>query len=381
MYKLIKVDNLFFPLSSRTNKTYVCPILGLKSDFDECLKIGNNWKYFQKLKVIQIISGVYYQSIFDYKDFLLLSKKNSKKCERFSRNLINNLIRKREINRNLDLSKCNIMGVINLDENSFYKPSVIKSVKKFKEIINSMQLHNVEIIDIGGESSKPGAKKISQENEISIIKYFLDELNSLQFKSEISLDTRNYYTMKEGIKKGISIINDISGFSDKRSIDLIKQYNKIAVIMHMQGIPETMQINPKYSFPPTDIYNYFENKINKMTKFGINLSQIIIDPGFGFGKTLEDNLSLIKFLPMFHSLGVPILVGLSRKSLIKEISKKMINKKTFIKLDLSPENRVAGSLALAMKAYESGVQFIRTHDIYETKQAIFCAEAVDMTCS
>ena len=377
MYKLIKANRLFFPLSSKKNKTYICPILGSKKDFNECLRVGNGWRYFENLKVIQIVSGNFYQSIFHYKEFLSLAKKSSKKCENFSKNVINNLIKKRKINAKLNLSKCNVMGVINLKTNSFYNPSIVNDLETFRKIIELMQLYNVDIIDFGGESTKPGEKKISQKNEIKRIKIFLDEFNSLKLNCIISLDTRNVQTMKEAIKYGISIINDISGFSDKKAINLLKENDVTGVVMHMQGNPEKIQENPKYRFPPTDIFDFFENKINKLIEYGVDFSKIVIDPGFGFGKKLEDNLFLLKYLPMFHCLGVPILVGLSRKSFIEEISRKRFKKINNCNLDLTAENRLGGSIGLVARVYDSGVQFVRTHDVFDTKQAIFCLEEID----
>ena len=139
-----------------------------------------------------------------------------------------------------------------------------------------------------------------------------------------------------------------------------------------------MQLNPNYDFAPVDIYKFFKNKINLLVKSGINLSQIIIDPGFGFGKTLEHNLHLLKYLPLFHTLGVPLLVGLSRKKIIENISQKKFLNTKINNLSFPPEKRLAGSIALNLFAYQNGAQFIRTHDVLETLQSIYCIEEVDI---
>ena len=139
-----------------------------------------------------------------------------------------------------------------------------------------------------------------------------------------------------------------------------------------------MQINPKYSFAPIDIYKFFSKKIIDLVDAGIKKSNIVVDPGIGFGKTLSDNLNILKYLPLFHSLGVPILIGASRKSLIAELTNNDYKLREKNKKDISPSKRLSGSLAFAIHAHMCGVQILRTHDVFETNQALICQKSLDL---
>ena len=270
------------------------------------------------------------------------------------------------------------MGIVNLTPDSFFKESRIKNINDFKKKVAYFNELNVDLIDVGGESTRPGSIKISEKDEYLRIKKYLTCLSNLNLNIKTSLDSRNYETIKKCLNLRLSMINDISGLSDHRLIKLINQNKICVVIMHMQNHPENMQMNPNYNFAPIDIYEYFKNKIDVLTKLGINSSQIIIDPGFGFGKNLNHNLSLMKYLPIFHSFGLPILVGLSRKSLIKEISKLKFAGKGALNSPFSPKDRLCGSLSLELNAYNKGVQIIRSHDIFNTMQSVYCSEEVDI---
>ena len=145
----------------------------------------------------------------------------------------------------------------------------------------------------------------------------------------------------------------------------------------MQNEPINMQKNPKYSFAPTDIYNFFSKKIKDLVEAGVKKSNIVVDPGIGFGKTLSDNLNIFKYLPLFHGLGVPILIGASRKSLIGELTMKDYKFRGKNKKDISPSKRLSGSLAFAIHANMCGVQILRTHDVFETNQALICQMSIN----
>ena len=178
--------------------------------------------------------------------------------------------------------------------------------------------------------------------------------------------------MKICHKFGVDILNDITAFEEKNKIDFISKTSSPIIIMHMQKEPINMQINPQYSFAPTDIYNFFSKKITNLIKAGVRKSNIVVDPGIGFGNTLSDNLNIFKYLPLFHCLGVPILIGASRKSLIGELTMKDYKFHRKNKKEISPSKRLSGSLAFAIHAYMCGVQILRTHDVFETNQALIC---------
>ncbi len=226
-----------------------------------------------------------------------------------------------------------------------------------------MVLNGASVIDVGGESSKPGATYVNSKSEKIRILPLIQRLKKENIN--ISIDTRKKEIMHTSLEEGVNIINDISGFRRKDNINTIlhnykKNKNPIyIIIMHMQGNPKNMQINPKYKFAPIDIFEYLKKKIDIFLDLGFPLENIAIDPGIGFGKNDLHNLQIIKWVSLFHGLGVPIMLGLSRKSIISRLSN-----------NEEPKYRLPGSIALTMNAIKSGVQLIRTHDIKETSQAI-----------
>ena len=291
---------------------------------------------------------------------------------------IENLVNKRSPFTKLDMSKPHIMGVINITPDSFYKNSQITNLnrlnKKFCEMIND----GASIIDIGGESSRPGAEKISIVEEKKRVIAPIKQLKNLKIDSLISLDSRNLSTMRKCHKIGVDILNDITAFKEKNKIEFISKTASPIIIMHMQKEPINMQINPKYSFAPVDIYKFFSKKITDLIEAGVKKSNIVIDPGIGFGKTISDNLNILKYLPLFHGLGVPILIGASRKSLIDELIIDDFKLRRKNKKRTKPSKRLSGSLAFAIHANMSGVQIIRTHDVFETNQALVCHKSVTL---
>ena len=213
----------------------------------------------------------------------------------------------------------NLLGVLNLTPDSFSDGG--KFNKKDKAIKHAINLYNsgANLIDIGGESTRPGSKPINEKLEWSRINKILKLLSK---KIPISLDTRKSNIMKKGIQLGVKLINDVSGLEyDPETANVLKLNNTPFVLQHSQGRPENMQKNPSYKNELLDIYDYFEKKLKFLRSIGINHNKIIIDPGIGFGKNLKHNMNLIKNISIFHSLGFPILVGNSRKRFIKDISK------------------------------------------------------------
>ena len=213
------------------------------------------------------------------------------------------------------------------------------------------------IIDVGGESTRPGSKSISEKHEwIRLYKI----LGPISKKIPLSLDTRKSGIMERGIKHGIKIINDVSGLSyDPKTINILKKYKTPFVIHHAQGNPENMQNKPKYKNELLDIYDFFEKKIKFLRSIGIKHNNIIIDPGIGFGKNLKHNMNLISNISIFHTLGFPILVGISRKRFIKDISGKNDTKR-----------RIGGTVASSIYLMTQGIQILRIHDVNELLQAV-----------
>ena len=260
---------------------------------------------------------------------------------------------------NLDFKKIpNILGVLNLTPDSFSDGGKFNSKKK--GINHAIHLLNsgANLIDVGGESTRPGSKMIRENLEWQRINKILKLL--LKKKIPISLDTRKSKIMSKGINLGVKLINDVSGLDfDSETLNVLKKYKIPFVIQHSQGVPENMQKNPKYKNELLDIYDFFEKKIKLLRSKGIKHDKIILDPGIGFGKNLKHNMSLIRNISIFHSLGFPILVGNSRKKFIKDLSGK--NDSKF---------RNGGTIASSIYLMTQGVQILRIHDVNETMQGI-----------
>jgi len=251
----------------------------------------------------------------------------------------------------------NIMGVLNLTPDSFSDGGEFNKKKAgLKHALNLFEF-GADIVDVGGESTRPGSHPISEKEEWSRIEKIIKNISK---KIPLSLDTRKAHIMSKGIKIGIKLINDISGLSyDSKTIDVLKKNKFPFVIQHSQGIPENMQNNPKYKDELLDIYDFFEEKIKFLRSKGIKHNNIIVDPGIGFGKNLKHNMNLIKSISIFHTLGFPILLGLSRKRFIKDLSGKNDTKE-----------RLGGTIASSLFSMMQGVQILRTHDVNELIQSI-----------
>tara|TARA_B100001175_G_C19465690_1_gene618955 strand:+ start:536 stop:1588 length:1053 start_codon:yes stop_codon:yes gene_type:complete len=259
---------------------------------------------------------------------------------------------------NLEFKKIpNILGVLNLTPDSFSDGGRFNTKKKGINRAIKLYKEGADLIDVGGESTRPGSKEVNKEDEWNRIN---DILKSIVKKIPISLDTRKSEIMKNGIKVGIKLINDVSGLSfDPETINILKKYKIPFVIQHTLGTPENMQKNPKYKNELLDIYDFFEEKIKLLRSKGIKHNNIILDPGIGFGKKLKHNMNLIRRVSIFHSLGFPILVGNSRKRFIKDISKKN-----------DSYTRIGGTISSSLYLMMQGVQILRIHDVNEVMQAI-----------
>ena len=267
------------------------------------------------------------------------------------------------IKKNKNFSKLNfkkvpnIMGVLNLTPDSFSDGGKFNEKKAgLKHAFNLLEF-GADIVDVGGESTRPGSKPINEKEEWNRIKTIITKISK---KIPLSLDTRKAFIMNKGIKIGIKLVNDISGLSyDTKTIDVLKKNKTPFVIQHSQGIPKNMQNKPKYKDALLDIYDFFEEKIKFLRSKGIKHNNIIVDPGIGFGKNLKHNMNLIRSISIFHTLGFPILIGLSRKKFIKDLSGKNDTKE-----------RLGGTIASSLYSMMQGVQILRIHDVNELTQSI-----------
>ena len=283
---------------------------------------------------------------------------------------MNSLLKKKKTflnNRNLIKKNKNhiIFSILNVTPDSFSDGGENLSARKnfYKGL--QMVKDGADFIDIGGESTRPGANEVDSADELIRILPTVQLLDSANIK--MSLDTRNSSTMELGILSGIKIINDVSALSnDKKSIDVIKKYNVPIILMHMPGNPKNMMKNNKYFDVTLDVYNYLEERIVFCEKNGISRNNIIIDPGIGFGKDSKQNISLMKNLSIFHTLMCPIMLGISRKRFISAISK-----------DCEPKDRLGGTISSTLLALSQGVQIHRVHDVKESRQAIDIFENIN----
>ena len=250
-----------------------------------------------------------------------------------------------------------IMGILNITPDSFSDGGKYNKSSSAKKQLDYLFEMGANIVDIGGESTRPGSKAISSKVEWNRIKNVLKNIDK---KKIISLDTRKSDIMEKGIFLGVKLINDISGLNyDEKSIYILKKYKIPFVLQHSLGNPDVMQNDPRYKNILLDIYDFFEKKIKFLRKIGINHNNIILDPGIGFGKNLKHNMTIIKNISIYHSLGLPILLGISRKKFIKELS--FVNDSSL---------RIGGSMSSSIYAMMQGVQVLRIHDVNEVNQGI-----------
>ncbi len=252
----------------------------------------------------------------------------------------------------IDLSTPQIMGIVNVTPDSFYAKSRINTITDILKKVEEMQKEGALIVDIGGYSSRPGAKNISINEELHRISPVIKAIKNEFSEMIISLDTFRSEVASVGIENGADIINDISGFEiDPKIADVVAENDVPYVLMHMKGTPETMQSNTKYENIFTEMMSYFSFKIALLKEKGVK--DIIIDPGFGFSKTIEQNYKILENLQHFSILNHPILVGISRKSMI------------YKKLNIRPEDSLPETIRLNKIALEKGANVLRVHDVKE----------------
>ncbi len=263
--------------------------------------------------------------------------------------------------RLLDLSTPAVMKIINLTPDSFYNKQSEATDFSILSSVEEALSNGAKIIDIGAQSTRPGAQLISKEIEWERIKGKIKLVQKEFSEAFISIDTFYSSVAEKAADEGAVIINDISGGTmDDSLFDTVARLKIPYILMHIKGTPQTMQSNPTYENVVLEVWNYFLEKINKLEKLGVD--QLIIDPGFGFGKTIENNYSLLKNLPFFQNLNRPILAGVSRKSMITKV------------LNIKTEDALNGTSILNTLAIMNGASILRVHDVIQAQQVISLME-------
>lgn len=263
----------------------------------------------------------------------------------------------------LDLSQPRVMGILNVTPDSFSDGGRFNRVDDAIRQAHQMAADGAAIIDIGGESTRPGASAVTVEDEINRVVPVITAL-AQAIDVPISIDTSKPEVMAAAVNAGAGMINDVNALQSDGALELAANLDVPVCLMHMQGEPRTMQQAPAYGDVVDEVYHFLEQRIEACEAAGVARSNIVIDPGFGFGKTLEHNLQLLRRLSRFEDLALPVLVGISRKSMIGQIT------------GCAPDERLAGSLAAATLATWLGASIMRVHDVKETVDAVAVAAAI-----
>jgi len=257
------------------------------------------------------------------------------------------------------------MGILNVTPDSFSDGG--KFINKDTAVKHAIRMldEGADIIDVGGESTRPGSDRISIEEEMNRVLPVIEQIIKRRADAVISIDTYKAAVAREALDKGAVLVNDISSLRfDDKMVRVIQEYDAAVIVMHMKGEPKTMQDNPQYDDLIGEVKNFLQERVDFAKHYGIK--QIIIDPGIGFGKRLPDNLELLRSLHQFTELDCPVLIGVSRKSFIGRI------------LDLPVEHRLEGSLAAAVIGIVNGASIVRVHDVAAAKRAVRIAHAVTL---
>ena len=264
----------------------------------------------------------------------------------------------------LSLDRPRIMGIINVTPDSFSDGGETLGAEDAIKRGRAMLAAGADILDIGGESTRPGATPVSVDEECARVSPVIESLASEG--ALISIDSKRAAVMRAAVTAGAKIVNDVSALdSDPDSLAVIVETDVSVILMHMQGTPQTMQDNPAYDKPPEDIRNYLAGRIAICEAEDISRDRIAVDVGIGFGKTLDHNLELLVRMDVLHALGCAVVIGVSRKS--------FIGCPTGAK---NPKDRVGGSVAAALAARDRGVQIFRVHDVTQARQAFDVWEAI-----
>ena len=276
------------------------------------------------------------------------------------KDILNRFISKPNSTLGLNFETPIVMGILNVTPDSFYDGEGSLPDEKFVEKGLSLLKSGCSILDVGGESTRPGAREVKVGEEIKRVVGVIKDIKKNSPSAIISVDTRKAIVAEKALQAGASIVNDISaGSFDKKMFDVVAKHKAGICLMHSQGLPENMQDKPYYENVLLDIYDYLEEKITEAESKGISREKIMIDPGIGFGKSYSHNMEIVKKISLFLGLGCPLMIGLSRKSLIGEIISERL-----------PAGRLVGSIAAMLKTLSNGVNIFRVHDVKETADAI-----------
>lgn len=259
----------------------------------------------------------------------------------------------------LDMSGPHLMGILNVTPDSFSDGGRHFAVADALRAAQAMVAQGVSILDIGGESTRPGAAEVPVDEEIRRIAPVIEAIRH-EMATAISIDTRKTDVARAALAAGANLVNDVSGFTfDANLAPLCAEAGTPVCVMHAQGDPATMQQDPYYDDVLLDVYDFLSAQVERLVTAGLPRGQIVIDPGIGFGKTQDHNLALLRNLSLFHAIGCPILLGVSRKRFIGNIGKEPL-----------AEARAPGSIAVGLAGFAQGVQILRVHDVDETAQAL-----------
>ena len=273
--------------------------------------------------------------------------------------VLDNLVRARMPIAGISMTGPRIMGILNVTPDSFSDGGQFNAPERALDHALAMQNEGAEIIDVGGESTRPGAVEVQIKEEIARTSPVIAAIRA-QSDVPISIDTRKAEVGEAALEAGATLVNDVAAFTfDPKLADVAAKAGAPVCIMHAKGSPQTMQDDPSYQDVLLDVYDFLSERIQVAVSAGIPRDKIVVDPGIGFGKTLEHNLILLRGIAMFHGLGCPILLGASRKRFIGAIGG-----------GKDASDRVSGSVAVALFAARRGVQILRVHDIFATKQAL-----------
>ncbi|PQQ28637.1 dihydropteroate synthase [Photorhabdus hindustanensis] len=262
----------------------------------------------------------------------------------------------------LNLFRPQIMGILNVTPDSFSDGGAHNTLDMALRHAEKMVNEGAAIIDIGGESTRPGADEVSEQEEVERVVPVVEALVQ-RFNIWISVDTSKALVMSESAKAGAHLINDIRALQEPGALESVAKSGLPVCLMHMKGQPRTMQDAPHYENLLSEVKQFFTEQIERCVMAGIAKDKLVLDPGFGFGKNLTHNYQLLAHLNQFHQFGLPVLAGMSRKSMIGQL------------LHVPPQERVVGSVACAVIAAMQGAQIIRVHDVKETVQAMQIVEA------
>ncbi len=252
-----------------------------------------------------------------------------------------------------------IWGILNVTPDSFSDGGRFDDPQRAIEQGLALAADGAQVIDVGGESTRPGAEAVSEAQETARVVPVLEGLHAAGIEADLSIDTRHAAVADAALRAGASIVNDVSGASDPAMLATVVEHGAGLVLMHMQGTPGTMQAAPTYEDVTAEVAAYLESRAAAAVTAGVDGARLWIDPGIGFGKTLEHNLTLLRDLEGFVRLGRPVLLGASRKAFLGTLTGQS-----------DPSLRLAGSLACALRGLESGVDAVRVHDVRETRDMI-----------